>query len=330
MISYLLSPFGGYDLDNKIFQSPYGVLRALLRERGIDLQTYDRGTLSQAAKVLCFNHRPNFFANLKAAGLRRDQLVLFLMEPRPVIPKQYRQRVWDHYGTVFTFLDDLIDNRHIFKMRYPQGQTLRSNIPQFAERKFLTLMNANKYSYVTNELYSVRRRAIRHFEHAADFDLYGYGWGKNGALTPGVAWQALQSGRVLQYIEDAGRGWRVSPSYRGTVENKYATIERYRFCLAFENEKGTRGYISEKIFDCLFSGTVPVYLGAKNIGDEVPGECFIDMRNFASFAELEKFLRRVTATEFNTYQAAGQRFLRDQKFQAWKPAAVFEQIAAHL
>ena len=26
-----------------------------------------------------------------------------------------------------------------------------------------------------------------------------------------------------------------------------------------------KGYISEKIFDCFYSGTIPIYLGAKDV-----------------------------------------------------------------
>src|SRR5437762_819418 len=147
MTSYLLYPFGEHDLNNKIFESPYRILRDLLRDRDIDLQTYDQGVLSQASKVLCFNHHPAFYTQLTAAGLRPEQLVLFLTEPRPVIPKQYDQKVWRMYGTIFTFLDDLVDNQRIFKMHYPQGQKLFQNVAPFANRKFLCLMNANKYSY---------------------------------------------------------------------------------------------------------------------------------------------------------------------------------------
>ena len=44
--------------------------------------------------------------------------------------------------------------------------------------------------------------------------------------------------------------------------------------------------MTEKLFDCFFSGTVPVYWGAPDVFDWVPADCFIDMRQFTDFAQL--------------------------------------------
>lgn len=327
MTSYLLYPFGDYDLQNKIFESPYGILRDVFAERGIQLQTYDQAPLGSAAKVLCFNHRPEFYASCIAAGLKPEQLVLFLMEPRPVIPAQYEQAVWNLYGQVFTFLDSLADGKHFKKMYYPQGQSLMAHVPGWGDRKFLSLMNANKYSYVPNELYSRRRDAIRFFESQADFDLFGHGWDRNGAITLGAAGQAFRHGKWLRYITDVLTGFRHSPSYRGTVKNKYETIQQYKYCIAFENESKTQGYMTEKLFDCLFTGTVPVYLGAENVTDYVPADCFIDMRKYTTWDELYRALRAISQSEFEQYQAAGQAFLRSPAFAPWLPQNVFQSIA---
>jgi len=38
------------------------------------------------------------------------------------------------------------------------------------------------------------------------------------------------------------------------------------------------GYITEKIFDSFFTSYVLIYLGAKNITEHVPSNCFIDQR----------------------------------------------------
>lgn len=115
MKQYLLFPNNAADLQNKIFSSPYGRLRDELAVRDIELRTVDLGDLATADKVLCFNHRPAQYAACRQAGLRPEQLVLFLMEPRPVIPTQYSERVWNMYGTVFTFLDTLVDNKSFLR-----------------------------------------------------------------------------------------------------------------------------------------------------------------------------------------------------------------------
>jgi len=71
---------------------------------------------------------------------------------------------------------------------------------------------------------------------------------------------------------------------------KMATIARYRFTLAFENAIAT-DYVTEKFFDPLLAGSVPVYLGAPNIDDFAPGEnCFIDASAWDSAESLARHL----------------------------------------
>ena len=48
--------------------------------------------------------------------------------------------------------------------------------------------------------------------------------------------------------------------------------------------------ISEKIFDCFYSGTIPIYLGDPNISDTIPSDTFIDYRDFSNINDLLKYL----------------------------------------
>ncbi|AMN38795.1 glycosyltransferase family 10 fucosyltransferase [Rhodoplanes sp. Z2-YC6860] len=74
---------------------------------------------------------------------------------------------------------------------------------------------------------------------------------------------------------------------------KLATIARYKFCLAFENALET-DYVTEKFFDPLLAGTVPVYRGAPNIDQFAPGEnAFINVNDFEGPAELALYLQKL-------------------------------------
>ena len=74
-------------------------------------------------------------------------------------------------------------------------------------------------------------------------------------------------------------------------DSKLATIARYRFTLAFENSIAP-DYVTEKYFDPLIAGSVPVYLGAPDIADYAPGEhCHIDVADFAGPKALAQRLR---------------------------------------
>ncbi|MGC8604542.1 MAG: glycosyltransferase family 10 domain-containing protein, partial [Desulfomonilaceae bacterium] len=67
--------------------------------------------------------------------------------------------------------------------------------------------------------------------------------------------------------------------------NKIRTLGKFRFNLVFENCIFP-GYLTEKIFDAMLAGTVPIYLGAPDIQDFVPKECFVDFRDYHDFNEL--------------------------------------------
>jgi hypothetical protein len=88
-------------------------------------------------------------------------------------------------------------------------------------------------------------------------------------------------GRALrnrQLAEDRGR------------ESKLETLARYHFDLAFENSI-CEDYVSEKFFEPLVAGCVPVYRGAPNIEEFAPGDhCYINAADFHGPRELAEYL----------------------------------------
>lgn len=71
---------------------------------------------------------------------------------------------------------------------------------------------------------------------------------------------------------------------------KLSVISQYKFDLSFENSI-SEDYVTEKFFDPLVAGTVPVYLGAPNIDLFAPGDrCFINTADFANPKELAEYL----------------------------------------
>lgn len=63
------------------------------------------------------------------------------------------------------------------------------------------------------------------------------------------------------------------PAYRGYAASKYRTLSQYRYNLAIENSIED-WYISEKIFDALLCGCMPIYSGSEKIFDLLPNEWF--------------------------------------------------------
>ena len=81
--------------------------------------------------------------------------------------------------------------------------------------------------------------------------------------------------------------------YKIDILNKscYHSVEllnvfnKYKFVFVCENSLGT-GYITEKIFNCLFARCIPIYWGCSNIEKFIDKDCFINM-NLDTFGNNE-------------------------------------------
>lgn len=83
---------------------------------------------------------------------------------------------------------------------------------------------------------------------------------------------------------------------RGTA-SKLAIISRYRFTIAFENAIDP-DYVTEKLYEPLMAGSVPVYLGAPNVADFAPARSsYVDARDFPEPADLARHLLRLCSAE---------------------------------
>jgi hypothetical protein len=246
----------------------------------------------EVAKVLFFNVTGEYRNRFALHTLPKDKTVLFLWEPPTVLRKMYSQKVYSSFGKIYTWNDDLVDNKTFFKFYYPVLRTMISDIPSFEEKKLCTLISSNRKSRHHKELYSERLKAIQFFESVGEegFEFYGRG------------------------------GWdpSIHKNFRGEIEgDKIPVLKHYRFSICYENMQQINGYVTEKIFDCFAAANVPVYWGADNIEEYVPKDCFIDRRHFASLEELHTFLKAMSKEEYEGYITRIQAFLSSDKAQLY-------------
>lgn len=238
-----------------------------------------------------------FYERCVKAGLAQ-RLVLMLWEPPAVLAENYDPRFHRLFSKILTWHDGLADGRRYLKFHFPQtGRFPRVPDVPYAERKLLANFSGNKVSRQPGELYSARKRTIRYFEarHPGSFDLYGPGW-------------------------DAG-GEAPFPSWRGTVPHKWELYPRYRFGLCYENQAGPPGWISEKIFDCMRAGCVPIYLGPPNAAAYLDPASYIDRSRFGSDADLDAFLCAMPESRWRQYRDAATAYLAGPGFAPFLPEA---------
>jgi hypothetical protein len=85
---------------------------------------------------------------------------------------------------------------------------------------------------------------------------------------------------------------------------KHDVFKAYPFVLTFENSN-CYDYVTEKAFDALLAGAVPIYMGAPNIVDFLPPSSFIDATWFSGPQQLADYIRHLLShpAEYEKYHA---------------------------
>jgi hypothetical protein len=181
---------------------------------------------------------------------------------------------------------------------FPRTRDLQRWLDRPREVSLQRTLAGLRYRPVARDRYGARLRAIEAFSRIDDFDLYGEGWESRHAAVDPTVYAAAQ--RV----------------YRGVVDDKLSLLAGYRFALVFENTLFP-GYISEKLFDCFFARCIPIYSGAPDVAQYIPPSAFIDARQFATYAELERFLRGVRESDARRYIDAAHDFLASPAYESF-------------
>lgn len=282
---------------------PYHMLREQFKAHGIEINTSD---IDISAPAL-------FELHMDVQNSRRSNLqYVLLLETPQIHPENGVVARWSDYRKIFTWNDQLVDGDRFIKINFP-NVIHRGQSRQYAQRsRFCCMISSNRATAAKDKqsLYRERVNVIRWFESNApqDFDLFGIGWDIPAAREGFTG--KLQRHFWLK-VKDAAR-FTPFPSYQGRALKKSDVMLQTRFAICFENVRDLPGYITEKIFDCFFSGCIPVYWGASNVADYIPEDCFIDRRNFRDTAEVYRFLKAISESDFNQYQTRILEFLKSE------------------
>ena len=323
--------------------APFRVLRAQALQRHIDLHTID--------VLMAQNKKPDFNLYIESLPIVpidgcKNYLVRF--ETELTVPINGDPNYLNQFDGIYTWDQDLIgaQSSHFlaqqtastpkFSFQYPNVLPVgfkAGNIvnPGFAKRDiFCVLIGSNRHANIedSRELYSERVRAIRWFEKHApkSFTLFGNGWK--------VPQKRLGSAGKMQYRLEKIIPWitrkPVFASYQGVADSKFAIYAQSKFSICFENARDISGYVTEKIFDCLFAGCVPIYWGEPNIEKIVPQACFIDFRDFLGkpdpYRELYRYISSMDEATYMNFQKAGSEFLNSAQFFPYTSEAFAESI----
>jgi Glycosyltransferase family 10 (fucosyltransferase) C-term len=311
---------------------PWLHVHAVARERGLRLMTSDQvgdeGIDPRQVLVVACDWTPDA-KRLIAQGARPAALISF---ESPVIAWSlyyHLEQVSDRFPHSFLFegaRDRVAPTTRFHPLSFPQPcPPPRPTGQAWSKRRLLVMINRNtavprwrdparwfdrprevslkrewaglKYRPILRDRYRARLRAIEGFSGLEDFDLFGDGWDKRHPAVDARLYAAAQK------------------AYRGRVRDAPSLLAGYRFALVFENARFP-GYVSERIFECFFARCIPIYSGAPDVAQYVPPAAFIDAREFASYADLERFLRGTTEADAKRYLDAAHAFLSSAAYES--------------
>lgn len=255
-----------------------------------------------------------------------EKRALVIIEPANINPSlYYTSLLRKKFRTVFTWdLRLLRKNPGYSRINVPVGaepgayRENRFSDIAFADKRFLVAVSRNRWSYMPQSTYALRKKAYRCFERRLprDFDLFGQGWNR-----PAVFYEKWL-------------GFSKFHSYRGEIpdsfDDKVKAMAAYRFALCFENNASEPGYISEKITDCFCARCVPVYYGSKGAEELIPRGAWIDLREFRDFKELGDYLEAMDETRYRQYIAAIDAFMASERLNFFSTDNWFRVIADRL
>jgi alpha(1,3/1,4) fucosyltransferase len=331
----------------RLYREAFARWRTLAHQNSFQIDTWDCAPIEEA-DVFWFLDLPQArreFFRIRSRLKPEAKLVLQVLESPALAFHAFRPENMRYFNAVGTYEPNDVSSGIPRRFHYLLPNTFRapSADPPFEKRKGLLVLNSNRVEgywairqpgwaglplfgklfagwhcgvsdlmeYLHGELYSARRALVRTAEQCApDFvDLYGPGW--NGEQ---VSWCPLYPNRSYRCWRGVAQG------------HKDELAGQYRFLLAFENFRGRRGYISEKIFDAFCAGSVPVYLGEERIRDFVPKGAFVDARAFSTHRELLGYLQSCPEHEWQAMREAGQAFLRSEAAFAFTDGAFAERM----
>lgn len=321
-------------LENRIFQyndytpmQPYGVdrpgfskLKEWLEKRGHSVNTIDKYRIEDIDLCVLVDINYYILYQLLSAD-NTPKLVYFTREPPSRIPFNAESSLIRHqiiFDKILTWNDDLVqcgDRFDGFNLPYCISDHRYDERQTFGERKLVTNISSRKHSTHPNELYTARKDLIRFYDqsHPESFSLYGRGWNQKPTPTE------LYRGNLFPEKFD---------TYCGLVDDKVDIYHQYRFAVSFENITGISGYISEKIFDCLRAGTVPIYWGANNIEEYIPKDIFIDYRDFSGPQDLHNHISSISEEEYKEHLAVAKDFLDSN--DRFKPSEFSSEVGTSI
>lgn len=175
------------------------------------------------------------------------------------------------------------------------------------KKRFICMLAGNKSSYAIGENYQLRRKIWRIIssKYSSEASLFGLGWSN---FPSNVDYHLVR--RFYHYTKFWSlkiRGKKNEKFDAEYLDSKTTLVNQYRFCIAIENFMSPTGWVTEKVFDALKIGSIPVIANSNINGCET--FCFLIDTNKSLEQQIEN-LYNIGNEELNKLRENGNKFLK--------------------
>jgi len=245
---------------------------------------------------------------------------LIIGEPRTIIPFVYKKEFLKKFDKIFTY-DQKILNTYTTKAIYTSLQMTTSKFLKMnvKKKKFFSCIFSS-YKPHKSVVFSEKIRIIKWFNKMKPLKLHLYGRDWNLIREPItkniiiIFFRKLLNFFIIKFNINLFYKEYIKNIYKGYSINKIKDGSNYHFQFCYENDSK---WISQKIFHCFMSGSIPIYLGYKNIKKSIPTNCYIEKNKYHSYDFLFKDLQKIASNKilYNKYLTNIKNFLRSKKIK---------------
>jgi len=254
--------------------------------------------------LLALDHNQQEYKKYRKHDGLISKSVLVRLEPSSVLPFQYRNSIFKKYGKVLTpgSIQKLQSDQEVL-VQYPYRYSDTPLTPRISDRNYLEVLEENlqigDFEIANWKLRSIQIGMIASNKVGANFDnnygkrrkvakladrfqisIYGTKW--NDPIRDRLKYRLgiLKNSLLNHYIPNvfallpglfAG-----FPQVHGQVSDKSNILRASKFSIVIENSNDA---ITEKIFDCMLFGSIPIYLGPDLVNFDIPSKTYIRLEN---------------------------------------------------
>ena len=242
--------------------------------------------------------------------INKKKSILLLTETEAINKRDWDFKLHKYFNHIFTY-KKLGDPKYIEFYDCPFNfEEVHFSKP--INNKEILIVCSNKRSVYPNQLYTYRYRLIKWFEknYSSSFRLYGEGWDKPPVYVNSR--HNINLERIHHLFKSKLNLYKMpivnKKVYKGITKNKYKLLKEYDFNFALQNTF-TKDHFLSPIFESFYCSSIPLYLGAKNVEDYIPENCFIDLRKFANFRKVLNYILSLNYENILEYKKNIHKYL---------------------